>query len=122
MKNFKKNISYLKSNPFQIFKIDNFLEKEFFDQINEHFPKIDNSKLSLKDNFGKYTLNPKDYNFENQLGTWTLDSKSGRDYAGPERILSQFYTLQKSIELKKEYEEENNFKYYADRILQETAT
>ena len=65
MKIFEKNISYLKNSPILIFKIDNFLEKEFFDQINGHFPKIDNSKLSLKDNFGKYTLNPKDYNFEN---------------------------------------------------------
>ena len=56
-------------------------------------------------------ISKRDYGYENLLGTWTLDSKTGRGYAGPERILSQFYTLQKSIELKKEYEEENNFKY-----------
>ena len=53
----------------------------------------------------------KDLDSNNQLGSWTMDSKVGSGLAGPERILSQFYSLQKSIELKKEYEEENNFKY-----------
>ena len=68
--------------------------------------QIDFDKIAKENKISK-----KDYGYENKLGTWTIDSKSGRGYAGPERILSQFYTLQKSIELKKEYEVVNNFKY-----------
>lgn len=46
-----------------------------------------------------------------QLGSWTVNSRSGFGYVGPERILSQFYSVQKSIELKREYEREHNFRY-----------
>jgi len=47
----------------------------------------------------------------NQLGSWTMTSKQGAGYVGPERLLSQYYSTQKSIELKRTYEEENDFKY-----------
>jgi hypothetical protein len=45
------------------------------------------------------------------LGSWTINSSRGSGYVGPERILSQYYSIQRSFELKKQYEEENNFKY-----------
>tara|TARA_R110002167_G_scaffold366244_1_gene593927 strand:- start:1960 stop:2841 length:882 start_codon:yes stop_codon:yes gene_type:complete len=47
----------------------------------------------------------------NKLGSWTMTSRTGGGYVGPERILSQFYSIQKSFELKKKYEEENDFSY-----------
>ena len=45
------------------------------------------------------------------LGNWTVNSKSGSGYVGPERILSQYYSIQKSFVLKDMYEQENGFKY-----------
>ena len=48
---------------------------------------------------------------EGALGSWSLDSKQGAGYVGPERILSQYYSIQKSFELMRSHEKENNFRY-----------
>mgnify|MGYP001230236065 CR=1 FL=1 len=61
---FNKKIDYLFSKPIQIFKIDNFLEEELFNDLNQYFPKI-NKELSINNNFGKFTLDPKNIDFEN---------------------------------------------------------
>ncbi len=69
-------------------------------------PQIDFEKIAYEHNVGK-----KDLDKFNKLGTWTLDSKTGTGYASPGRVLSHYYSVQKSIELKHEYEIEHNFKY-----------
>ncbi len=68
--------------------------------------QIDFNKVAKDNGVSRENLD-----LNNQLGSWTMDSTTGNGLAGPERILSQFYSLQKSIELKREYELDNNFKY-----------
>ncbi|HIO72073.1 MAG TPA: hypothetical protein EYN38_03100 [Flavobacteriales bacterium] len=53
----------------------------------------------------------KDLDPYGQLGNWSMTSKQGAGYVGPERLLSQYYSTQKSFELKKQYEEEHGFTY-----------
>ena len=69
-------------------------------------PQIDFNKVAEEHKVSRAYLDK-----NNQLGSWQMTSKTGIGYVGPERLLSQFYSVQKSIELKKQYEEENNFKY-----------
>jgi hypothetical protein len=69
-------------------------------------PQIDFVEVAEHNKVSRRHLDP-----YNQLGNWTMTSKQGAGYVGPERLLSQYYSTQKSFELKKEYEEENDFKY-----------
>ena len=68
--------------------------------------QIDFDYIATKNKISRYHLDP---NY--QLGSWTIDSKSGSGYVGPERLLSMFYSVQKSFELAYEYEKENDFRY-----------
>jgi len=81
--------------------------------VNLYKPKkhIVESQIDFNKIAEKHKVSRKYLDKNNQLGSWQLTSQTGNGYVGPERILSQFYSVQKSIELKKQYEEENNFKY-----------
>ena len=46
-----------------------------------------------------------------ELGTWTINSTEGGGYVGPERILSQYYSVQKSFELMRSHEISAGFRY-----------
>tara|TARA_R110000824_G_scaffold55069_18_gene151791 strand:- start:2392 stop:3273 length:882 start_codon:yes stop_codon:yes gene_type:complete len=69
-------------------------------------PQIDFNKIAEDNQVSRSFIDKK-----NLLGSWTITSKSGSGYVGPERLLSQYYSVQKSLELKKQYEEDNNFTY-----------
>ncbi len=69
-------------------------------------PQIDFNVIAEKHHVSRKYLDP-----HGHLGTWTINSKQGHGYVGPERILSQYYSVQKSFELMREYEKENNFRY-----------
>ena len=69
-------------------------------------PQIDFNIVADEYKVSRRHLDPR-----RQLGSWTVDSKHGHGYVGPERILSQYYSVQKSFELMHEYEKENGFKY-----------
>lgn len=50
---FSKNISYLQLFPYKVFKIENFFEENYYDNLNENFPKIsrfNNEELTEFDN------------------------------------------------------------------------
>jgi len=68
--------------------------------------QIDFEAIARENSVGRKDLDPK-----GQLGSWTLDSKTGNGYVGPERILSHFYSVQEAVKLCKQWEEENDFKY-----------
>ena len=68
--------------------------------------QIDFDMIAKENGVDRSSIDP-----HGQLGSWTVNSQSGVGYVGPERILSQFYSVQKSMELKREYEKEHNFKY-----------
>lgn len=59
----------------------------------------------------EYKVSRRDLDPAGRLGNWTVNSKQGHGYVGPERILSQYYSVQKSFELMREYEEEKSFRY-----------
>ena len=69
-------------------------------------PQIDFEKVADQHKVSRIHLDK-----HNKLGTWSINSSTGTGYVGPERLLSQFYSVQKSFELKRQYEEDNNFKY-----------
>lgn len=68
--------------------------------------QIDFNEVADKNFVSRKYLDP-----ENRLGNWSMTSKTGAGYVGPERLLSQYYSMQKSFELKKQYEEANGFEY-----------
>ena len=69
-------------------------------------PQIDFNDIAEDNNVSRRHLDT-----DGALGSWSLDSKQGAGYVGPERILSQYYSVQKSFELMRSHEKENNFRY-----------
>jgi len=69
-------------------------------------PQIDFVPIAQEHEVSREDIDP--YNF---LGNWTMTSTSGTGYVGPERLLSQYYSLSQSLVLKREYEKEQGFKY-----------
>ena len=68
-------------------------------------------QIDFNDIAEEYKVSRKYLDAQGGLGSWTVDSTKGSGYVGPERILSQYYSIQKSFELVRDHEEENNFKY-----------
>jgi len=71
---FKKDIKFLKKKNFLIYKIENFLDEEFYNKIKVHFPKIDSNQIDLKDNFGKVSFKFNEIDFENDDQKATLEN------------------------------------------------
>ena len=69
-------------------------------------PQIDFIKISEEHGVSRQDLDPR-----NQLGNWSVNSSVGSGYVGPERILSQHYSVQKSFQLMRAHEVENSFRY-----------
>ena len=68
MDDFNKKIVNLKTDPFLIFKIDNFFDYNFYLDIKKLFDnnKIDTKKLNLNDNFGKNSIDASLLSYENE--------------------------------------------------------
>ena len=68
--------------------------------------QIDFNKIAKE-----HCVSREDLDLHQKLGSWSLTSRKGAGYVGPERILSHFYSVQKSVQLCKDWEKKNNFKY-----------
>jgi len=68
MNNFNKKIVNLKTEPFLIFKIDDFFDYNFYLDIKKLFDnnKINTKKLSINDNFGKGSIDASLLSFDNE--------------------------------------------------------
>ena len=71
-KSFNTQITYIKNEPVYIYKIDNFFDENFYNDIKKYFPKptkdagIDNDKFDINDNFGKRSINANQLIYESQ--------------------------------------------------------
>lgn len=65
MYNFGKDIEFLKKNNFLIYKIENFLDQEFYNKIKINFPEVNSNQIDLKENFGKVSFKFSELIFEN---------------------------------------------------------
>jgi hypothetical protein len=57
---FRKKIDFIVNKKKIIFKIKNFLDPQFYDQIEKNFPKVNIQEISLEKNFGKKFLDNTD--------------------------------------------------------------
>jgi len=73
MLNFEKNIKFLKKKNFLIYKIENFLDQDFYNKIKINFPKVNSNEIDLKENFGKVSFKFSEINFENYEQKSTLE-------------------------------------------------
>jgi hypothetical protein len=66
MKLFNTDLKYLKKDKFLIYKIDNFFDQEFYTEIKDNFPEVDNKILDVKDNFGKKVIRFNELSYKNE--------------------------------------------------------
>ena len=63
---FNKKIDFIQKEKRCIFKINNFLDQEFYNQLENNFPDIDTKKIDLNKSFGKKFIDNEDPNLDLQ--------------------------------------------------------
>ena len=66
MINLNKKLIKIKNNPYVIFKVENFFDDNFYQDIKKLFNDIDTNQLNITENFGKKSVEPLQSNFKNK--------------------------------------------------------
>lgn len=110
----KKHILVHRENGHEIDVFFHSWEPDLMQQICELYEPVrwmSQSQINFEEVAKTNSVSREDLDPTGQLGSWSLTSKTGNGYIGPERILSHFYSVQKALELCKRWEEENGFRY-----------
>ena len=61
---FNKKIDFIQKKKKCIFKINNFLNEDFYNQLENNFPEMDTKKIDLDKSFGKKFIDDKNLNLD----------------------------------------------------------
>ena len=89
MRSFEKNIKFEKNNPFTIFKIENFLDRNFYEKLRLNFPNLPNHGLTNNNNM-KLSFSDPSENYKKLLKSNTY-FKELNDLVFSEKFFQFFY-------------------------------
>lgn len=99
--------SYIKKNIIQDYDVDTFIHSFDINRKNEMLDTYNPVSYCIEDQIKEFKINHNDYNH-------IIHPHGNKNYSVSKVIFatqSQFYSRQKSIQLKSKYEKENKFKY-----------